>query len=144
MAVIFMGSTDAMSSAHTSRFIEPFLRWMFPHISAEMLDTVHLCIRKCGHLTEYGILAALLWRAIPRQRRSGPGAGDWRRAEWALLAATFYGATDEYHQSFVPSRGASVHDVMIDACGAAVVLTVIVLVERARRRSWIGRGRGIR
>jgi VanZ family protein len=133
MAVIFMASTDAFSAAHTSRFIEPFLLRLFPHLSAQALDFVHLCIRKTAHLVEYGTLGVLLWRAIP-EYRTNPEVVDWRRAGVALLVATCYGATDEYHQSFVPSRGSSVHDVVIDACGAAVALTVVALANRLPRR----------
>jgi len=129
MAVIFMNSTDALSSAHTSRFIEPFLRWLFPGISPQAVDTIHLCIRKFAHVFEYGVLALLLWLAIPDKRRNSESA-DWRRAVLALLIATLYGATDEFHQRFVPSRGASVHDVVIDASGSAVMLLIIALLAR--------------
>ena len=133
MALIFMTSTDALSAAHTSGFIEPFLLRLFPHISPQTLDAVHFCIRKGAHLTEYGILGILLWRALPEYKGS-PDVADWRRAGVALLAATFYAATDEYHQSFVPSRGPSVHDVLIDACGAAIALTIVCLANRQRAR----------
>jgi VanZ family protein len=129
MAVIFMNSTDAMSSAHTSRFIEPFLRWLFPAISPQAVDTIHLCIRKFAHVFEYGVLALLLWLALPDKRRN-PDSADWRRASLALLIASLYGATDEFHQIFVPSRGASIHDVLIDASGAAVTLLIIALACR--------------
>jgi VanZ family protein len=132
MAVIFMGSTDALSAAHTSRFIGPLLLFLFPHISAETLDLLHLCIRKAGHLTEYGVLSILLWRAVPVSRRDAEGA-DWRRAGMALAIAACYGATDEFHQTFVPSRGASVHDVLIDSCGAAITLTAVALLCRGKR-----------
>jgi VanZ family protein len=132
MAVIFMNSTDAMSSAHTSRFFVPLLHWLFPNLSQDAIDTIHLCIRKSAHLFEYGMLAFLLWLAISEKKKD-PKAVDWRRAGLAQLIATFYGATDEFHQIFVPSRGASVHDVMIDASGAAVTLAVITFVSWRRQ-----------
>jgi VanZ family protein len=132
MAVIFMASTDTLSAAHTSHFIIPLLLHLFPHLSPQAIDAIHLCIRKCGHLTEYGILGVLLWRAIP-ERRANPEAADWARAGAALLVATFYGATDEFHQRFVPSRGSSVHDVVIDACGAGIALAIVCLANRQRR-----------
>lgn len=128
MAVIFMNSTDAMSSAHTIGFFGPLLRWLFPSLSPDAIDTIHLCIRKAAHLFEYGMLAFLLWMAIPEKKKH-PQAIDWRRAGLAELIAAVYGATDEFHQLFVPSRGASVHDVMIDASGAAVTLAVIAFVS---------------
>jgi len=129
MAVIFTNSTDSMSSVHTSRFIEPLLRFLFPHLSPDAIDTIHLLIRKSAHVFEYGLLGVLLWRALPGAVKAGP---DWRRAGLALAIAAGYGATDEFHQRFVPSRGASVHDVVIDACGAAAALTAVMLVRRKR------------
>ena len=133
MALIFMASTDAFSAAHTSRVIEPLLLWLFPHISFETLDFIHFCIRKCGHLMEYAVLGILLWRAIP-EHKSRPGIADWWRAGVALLVAASYAATDEYHQSFVPSRSSSVHDVLIDASGAAVALIIVCLANWHRSR----------
>ena len=133
MALIFMASTDTLSAAHTSRFVEPLLLRLFPHISAQTVDFIHFCFRKGGHLSEYAILGILLWRAVP-EHRTNPDVADWWRAGVALLVATLYAATDEYHQSFVPSRGPSVHDVLIDACGAAVALAIVCLANRKRPR----------
>src|SRR5205085_6429061 len=64
MAVIFLGSTDMLSAAHTSGFLVPFLRWLDPQISLAALNAIQFGIRKLAHLTEYAILAALLWRAL--------------------------------------------------------------------------------
>jgi VanZ family protein len=41
-------------------------------------------------------------------------------AAWAIAAA--YGATDEWHQSFVPGRAAELRDLVMDAIGAALGL----------------------
>ena len=70
MAFIFVGSTDLLSAEHTSRFIGPFLRWFAPDVSDATIVSVQLVVRKCGHLTEYAILAALLYRAFRRSRPS--------------------------------------------------------------------------
>src|ERR1043165_4687728 len=64
MIFIFVGSTDLLSAEHTSRFIGPFLRWFSPDISDATIGSIQLIVRKCGHLTEYAILAALLCRAL--------------------------------------------------------------------------------
>ena len=133
MALIFMASTDAFSAAHTIRWFEPILVYLFPHISPQALDFVHFCIRKGAHLTEYGVLGILLWRAIP-EPRTRPEIAIWSRAGVALLVATVYAATDEYHQSFVPSRTSSVRDVCIDTCGAALALAILCMANRPRSR----------
>jgi VanZ family protein len=39
---------------------------------------------------------------------------------WAVLLSGLYGVTDEFHQAFVPGRGAAALDVGIDTLGAAL------------------------
>lgn len=124
MILIFLGSTDVLSAEHTSRFLVPFLRWLDPQITWSTLNSAQTIIRKLGHVTEYAILAALLWRAI----RAGT---MWNSKRWILFAMIWFGcavfaATDEFHQSFVPSRTSSFHDVMIDISGALVGLAICI------------------
>lgn len=116
------GSTDALSAEHTSGFLVPFLRWVVPDISWVAIDTIHTVIRKLGHLTEYAILAILLWRAIGGGKRSKTRTPVLLGLIW--FACAILAASDEFHQSFVPSRLARGHDVMIDACGALLGLTI--------------------
>lgn len=124
MALIFIGSTDMLSAEHTSRFLAPFLRWLDPQITWATLNAVQTIIRKLGHVTEYAILAALLWRGVR-------GCAVWKSKMSILfaivwIACAIFAASDEFHQSFVPSRTSSFHDVMIDVCGALVGLTICV------------------
>lgn len=128
MVLIFFGSTDVLSAEHTSRFLVPFLRWFDPQISWGMIVKIHFILRKLGHLTEYGILAGLLWRAL----QTAIVAARWRVAGLALLIAAGYAAFDEFHQSFIPSRTSSSNDVMIDICGATVALMICMLFTRSR------------
>jgi VanZ family protein len=123
MALIFGASTDVLSGAHTSRIIGPFLRWLDPAISEAAIRNVQLVVRKCGHLTEYAVLAWLSYRAV-RRSWSPPRGWSTTCAAWALGIAVVYAATDEWHQSFVPSRDATVHDVIIDGAGAALGLVL--------------------
>ena len=130
LGVIFLGSTDMLSAEHTSRFLVPFLRWIDPQISFTTLNAIQLGIRKLGHLTEYAVLAMLLWRAL----RSGT---RWQMRMSisflvAALASAIFAASDEFHQSFVPSRTASPNDVMIDVLGALIGLTICVAVARRK------------
>ena len=119
MVFIFIGSTDLMSAEHTSRFIGPFLRWFAPDITDATIASVQLVVRKCAHLTEYAILAALLYRAFGQNiARLG------RAAFLAFIVAALYAALDEFHQSFVASRTGSPWDVLVDCIGAAIGLAV--------------------
>ncbi len=114
-SAIFLFSTDAFSEVGTGRFIVPVLHWLFPHASHHAIFLMHYSIRKCAHVTEYFVFSLLVLEAI---RGGRPG---WNRkwGIWAISIAAIYASTDEIHQLFVPSRGASVVDVMIDISGAA-------------------------
>lgn len=70
---------------------------------------------KVLHAGAFGVLALLSAWALAR--------GPLREATWpvllaASLIAILYGATDEFHQSFVPGRDADVFDLFADALGA--------------------------
>jgi len=122
MILIFLGSTDVLSAAQTSRFIVPFLRWLDPHISWAAINAILTAIRKLGHVTEYAILAILLWRALRGGRNLGTRMSLLFFTAW--IACSLFAASDEFHQSFVPSRTASAHDVLIDICGASIGLAI--------------------
>jgi VanZ family protein len=130
LLLIFAGSTELLSAAQTSRFLVPFLRWLSPDISLGTIETIQFAIRKLGHLTEYAILAALLWRALR--------GGTDLHAKMSILfigawfACAIFAASDEFHQSFVPSRTASLHDVIIDIFGALIGLAICLMFLQSR------------
>ena len=129
---MFTASTDLLSTEHTSRFLVPFLRWLKPDISGATIAQLHFLIRKGAHLTEYAILAVLLWRAF-RLRGASVRCSLWPQAGIALGVAIVFAATDEYHQAFVASRGASPIDVLIDSCGAIAGIMIRWLVAISQR-----------
>ena len=97
-------------------FYRAGLHWLFPHASHHAILPDAFSIRKCAHVTEYFVFSLLVLEAIRGGRRG------WNRTWgiWAISIAAIYASTDEIHQLFVPSRGASVVDVMIDISGAAL------------------------
>ena len=121
LAFIFFASSDAFNAGNTSRIIGPLVLWLFPQTSPETLATIHFITRKLAHFTEYAILGFLAARAFrPRPR-------------WFLICAILivvYALLDEYHQSFVPSRTASIFDSLIDSAGG---LTALVIVRKRSR-----------
>ncbi len=125
MTLIYFASSNVGSAKNTSRIIGPLLRWLFGSVSDETVWNVQFYIRKCGHLTGYAILGILCWRAVAKPARWL--ANDWqtRVAFQAWLIATLYAGTDEWHQSFVPSREGSVWDVLLDSFGVFVGLCVV-------------------
>src|SRR5437764_9004772 len=79
-AVILSASTDAFSAANTGGVMERIAIWLLGHpLAPAILDALNFVVRKCAHLTEYGILAALTFRAVRGEHRS------WR-LRWAIIA----------------------------------------------------------
>lgn len=123
-----------MSFQHTSRFIEPFLHWLVPSLTQETVHTVVVLVRKAAHVSEYGLLTFLIWRLVESYRPASDGRNAWANIRLTLLVVVLYAASDEFHQRFVPSREASVRDVLIDCSGAILALIFIRIAARCRRR----------
>ncbi len=118
MAIIGWLSSDAGSAEHTGALLTPLLGLLWPTASPPQLQALHALVRKAAHLTEYGVLGLLWYRAF----RAGWGWSA-RRASWpALVLSVGWAVLDEVHQSFLPSRTASIADVGLDAAGAALGL----------------------
>jgi VanZ family protein len=112
--LIFFFSTDLFSSANTAGAFEPILQQLFPQLTADHIERIHAVFRKLGHFTEYFVLGGLLWRALRSQDAARTRA---RRLVLSLAITVIYAVSDEWHQSLVPSRTASVIDVLIDTIG---------------------------
>ncbi|MHC4777944.1 MAG: VanZ family protein [Planctomycetota bacterium] len=69
---------------------------------------------KLAHFVEYGILTALIFRAL-RARLAW-----WAAAAAAFLTASLLGSMDELYQSTIPKRTADVFDAVADSAGALV------------------------
>ena len=114
--LILTASSDSFSSTHTVSWLESILHLVTGHaFSPATVEMINAVIRKCAHIVEYGILAMLTHRALRRDHKG------WRLA-WALgavLLTACVATIDEIHQSYVPSRTGTWHDVLIDT-GAAI------------------------
>ena len=78
---------------------------------------------KYGHFLIYGLLGTLICR-------TGHG---WRAGLLGLIAASLYGVSDEWHQSFVPGRSCEVWDWVADTSGAALAISLYLGVAWYRR-----------
>lgn len=102
-----------------------FARWVWPlaiaaliffassrsHVRSPGLTRVD---DKIAHFAVYGLLATLVCRV----------GGGWRGAIWSLLAVSAFGASDEWHQSFVPGRMCDVKDWVADTLGAVLAIAL--------------------
>jgi VanZ family protein len=131
MSVIFWFSTDLFSGDNTGSLLWKIVSFVYPGATRELFDSIHFLVRKSGHLTEYAVLALLLFRAF----RSG-SQERWRLrwALYSLLVAFLYASLDEYHQTFTRRRTASFYDSLIDTSGAVTVLILLWLFRRKNER----------
>jgi VanZ family protein len=114
---IFFMSTGTFSAENTYSVLGPVLRFLFPNFLPERIAALHGIIRKGAHVFEYFVLGLLLLRAL---RAFSGGVWKWRWALLALIGVALWALGDEFHQSFVPTRTASMVDVGIDTAGGAL------------------------
>jgi VanZ family protein len=114
MIAISAFSTENFSADETSRFIEPFLRWLLPSATIGTIQVWHGVIRKGMHVAEFAVLALLWYRGLSWGKRGWQPAAALTAFGLSVLAAV----GDEVHQAFVPSRTASAMDVAWDSLGA--------------------------
>jgi VanZ family protein len=124
MSIIFWMSTETFSAQNTSLIIEPVIRYLKPSISQEKVKMIHGAIRKLAHLTEYFILGILLFRAF---RSDSKELRIQRWAFYSILFMVLYAASDEFHQSFVSARTASLLDIGLDTLGGVLAQGVSAL-----------------
>ena len=108
----------------TSLIIRPLLEFLFPGATPETITHYHAIVRKLAHFTEYGVLALLAFRAAVRISFEVV-----RRHPYlvSLALVICVASTDEYMQSFEPSRTSSPYDVLLDISGGVVMLLVIFM-----------------
>lgn len=124
MAIIYWFSDQARSS----------------EITAKMFGDQNFLIRKLAHVTEFAILFALSRFAVSSIVPRAPELATRpmrlsKQSAWALVISIAYACFDEWHQSVVPGRSASVVDVGIDSIGPALVVLSLALAKAAAIRS---------
>jgi len=108
-------------------FYLPVLLWCMviyyfssiPSLKSDMPSNLDFILRKIAHITEYGILTFLLFRAISRNTDSK------KAITYSILFSIAYAFTDEYHQLFVFGRNGDLVDVFIDSMGIFLMIFLI-------------------
>jgi VanZ family protein len=101
LAITYWFSSATFASHHTARYLGPH----------------NGLIRELAHVAEYaGLFLVLRWVLSATLRRRT----NRFHVPAAFLVCVLWAAADEWHQSFVPSRSASLNDVLLDTTGAAL------------------------
>ena len=82
-----------------------------------------------GHLVAYFILSALFYYALARSTSLK------HLPAWTVFLCLLYGISDEFHQSFVPSRSPELGDIINDVLGAVLAVTVLHLYSHKKDRA---------
>lgn len=106
-------------------FIESsFPASVYPKIEIWSSDKlVHICV--------YGLLAALSYLSLIHQDKFPYLAKN--ALIFAIIISAVYGASDEFHQLFVPNRDCEFWDWLADLTGAAIM---VLLIKFYLRRKW--------
>ncbi|HEY2323595.1 MAG TPA: VanZ family protein [Thermoanaerobaculia bacterium] len=121
-AIIIQATGRTFDAPHTSGWLTALLGNLPPRT----LHIINVAMRKTAHLTEYAILTALSFRAV-REGRSG------FTLRWALIALAItvcVASTDEFLQSFTPTRTSTPWDVLLDTVGGTIAMTGMWRHER--------------
>ena len=79
---------------------------------------------KALHVIEYGTLAVLFCRAL-----IGEGHGRLASLLLSVVLTSAYGASDEWHQSFVPHRTSDVYDWFADSIGGGAGIAAFAAID---------------
>ncbi|MGD9684376.1 MAG: VanZ family protein [Candidatus Obscuribacterales bacterium] len=100
-------------------------------ITEEYLGGLNVPVRKLGHLAEYFVLFLLVHWAMIAPRN--PGDKEHGRAKFFIIPSVIsvlYAMSDEFHQTFVAGRSASLSDVLVDATGVLMAVIALKLYRR--------------
>jgi VanZ family protein len=133
IAIITVESTDLLSSEHTGSVLYAALTHVFGTIDPSAFEVFHHFSRKAGHFVGFFILSYLLfraWRATLPTRGSDLWSLPWARI--SFLMSVMVATLDEWHQSTIPSRTGTFHDVILDSTAALVAQAVLWWLLRAK------------
>lgn len=128
---IFWMSTETFSAQKTYVFFEKLLRFFPLSISQKEIFALHIILRKFAHVTEYLISGFLLFRAF---KNDSDKRREWYWAIFSLVIIVTIALSDEFHQTVVPSRTASIVDVGIDILGGFFAQCVSILMLQRNRK----------
>jgi VanZ family protein len=133
LALILGESSKYASAENTARFLYPFLHFLLG-VSQAHFPVWQFFLRKTGHFVGYFTLSLLLFRSW-RATFPLPGV-SWtiRWARFPFCVTALVACLDEWHQTHLPNRTGTVHDVLLDSTAALVAQLLLFAILRSRRQ----------
>lgn len=91
----------------------------------EIAGAIEYFVRKGAHMTEYAILAILIYVWLGRWQFS-----RLRESCIAVVFTILYACSDEIHQLFVAGRAGMISDVLVDSVGAVLGLALFLFIGK--------------
>ncbi|WP_370760837.1 VanZ family protein [Faecalibacillus intestinalis] len=117
--IFVMSHTPGNDSSKQSNFIVNIIVQILPITR----NTLSFIVRKCAHMTEYAILAFLIYKTIVHIEKP---------LIKSLIFTFLYACTDEFHQLFIAGRAGQIRDVCIDSTGALIMLLIIYFILKRK------------
>lgn len=133
LILIAIESTPWLSFQNTGHILYQVVASLFGAINQSSVTLANSVLREVGHVTGYGVLSWLLFRAwrVTLGSRAASWALSWSAIAFFMTAAV--ASLDEWHQTFLTSRTGSIHDVFLDSIAALVVQVLLFALLRNRR-----------
>ncbi|MFY0741948.1 VanZ family protein [Solibacillus silvestris] len=128
--------SNDLSTTITEQLIE--MAQMVAPVEEVHVSTVNHFVRKNAHFFIYFCLGIFAFFAL---RISG--IKSFHSIWVALIFCIIYAVSDEFHQLFVPGRGAQVKDVLIDCAGATLGIGTATIISSIRARKKVLSKKGI-
>jgi VanZ family protein len=103
--------SNGLSKSVTKIIVETVEKIVDVKEDINMVDRFNHLVRKYAHFMSYLILGILVNNALVVSNVN-------KTFKYSLLFCIVYAISDEFHQLFVPGRGAQISDVIIDSFGA--------------------------
>lgn len=116
-----------------AKYLLPVLFWAglifyfssIPSLRYSQDNTEEVILRKGAHFLEFFVLAFLVFRIFFR----GLGLSPLRSAVFSAVICSLYGASDEWHQTFVSGRSGRFFDTLYDSLSAIVSLSLVTFFK---------------
>lgn len=127
LLIFNFSSQDGPSSDSISKSIASFVKYIHDYFFEKEISLSYLnhIIRKLAHFSIFGFLGLVLSIIF-----TTIGFEKSKVFALALSISTTYALFDEFHQLFVPDRGAEFKDVLIDFSGALIAIIIYLNIKK--------------
>jgi len=100
-------------------------------IKASYFDPLDFVIKKTAHITEYAILLIFMFRSLTLTW--GKKFSIDKMENLSILITQIYAISDEWHQSHIAGRTATIRDMFIDFIGVMLGITILKLINEKKK-----------